>query len=473
MKRIISSVMLAVALLCSGRVPDAGHLRVSDNGRFLQFADGRPFFYLGDTAWELLHRLDRDEAGIYLSDRAAKGFTVVQTVALGELDGLSMPNAYGHLPLTDRDPGRPAVSEDGNDYWSHVDYIIGMANRLGLYIGLLPTWGSYCHDADKRIFDRHNAEAYGEFLGRRYKDAKLIWILGGDRNPETEEQKEVIRAMARGLRRGDEGRHLITYHPTGWCGSAQFFHDEEWLDFNMRQNGHESEFESYSKTSEDYGRSPAKPVVDGEPIYEDHPVSFRADKHGHSLASDVRRALYWDLFSGACGHTYGHHSVWQMFDPEKRGGVNNPLMPWREAIGQPGASQMSHARRLIESRPCLTRCPATGYALVAEEIATAMPGAGPYRFVATGDEEKSYVMIYVPAGRKFRVRGEAVDAPRLRGWWFDPRSGRSRSIGAFANDPVMSFISPTPGEATDWVLVLDDASKGYPAPGKRLCKENR
>jgi hypothetical protein len=84
-------------------------LRVSENHRFLVTEDGRPFFYLADTAWELFHRLSREEADRYLADRAAKGFTVIQAVALAELDGLTVPNRDGFLPLVDGDPGHPDV----------------------------------------------------------------------------------------------------------------------------------------------------------------------------------------------------------------------------------------------------------------------------------------------------------------------------------------------------------------------------
>src|SRR5512137_1079115 len=84
-------------------------LQVSENKRFLVFENGQPFFWLGDTAWELFHRLDRSEAETYLEDRAAKGFNVIQAVALAELDGLTVPNRQGHLPLEDKDPARPAV----------------------------------------------------------------------------------------------------------------------------------------------------------------------------------------------------------------------------------------------------------------------------------------------------------------------------------------------------------------------------
>src|SRR5262245_509374 len=56
--------------------PAPAKLKVSDNQRFLVTGDGQPFFWLGDTAWELFHRLNREEANQYLRDRAQKGFTV-------------------------------------------------------------------------------------------------------------------------------------------------------------------------------------------------------------------------------------------------------------------------------------------------------------------------------------------------------------------------------------------------------------
>src|SRR5688572_15889829 len=128
-------VVFSLLILWTGEAASAAaSLRVSDNQRFLVQADGKPFFYLGDTAWELFHRLNREQADAYLEDRAKKGFTVIQAVALAELDGLNDPNAYGHRPLTDNDPARPAIHEgDRNDYWDHVDYIVNKAERLGMF----------------------------------------------------------------------------------------------------------------------------------------------------------------------------------------------------------------------------------------------------------------------------------------------------------------------------------------------------
>ena len=82
-------------------------LRVSTDGRHLEKVDGTPFFYLADTAWELVHVLTLEQAHMYLRDRAAKRFTVIHTVLLSEMNGLDTPNAYGHLPLLNRGPLHP------------------------------------------------------------------------------------------------------------------------------------------------------------------------------------------------------------------------------------------------------------------------------------------------------------------------------------------------------------------------------
>ena len=458
--------LLALSAALSAAPPQ---LKVSDNHHFLVTETGAPFFWLGDTAWEIFHRLTREEADRYLQNRADKGFTVIQAVALAEFDGLHAPNAYGHKPLIDDDPTRPDV-QDGpaNDYWDHVDYIVKKANDLGLTVGFLPTWGDKWNQgsgAGPQIFTPVNAAIYGEWIGRRYKDAGLVWILGGDRGIETDTHREIMRALALGLRKGDGGAHLISLHPNGGAGSAGNFHNEPWLDFNMRQNGHDLEFTGrYDRTREDYNLTPPKPNLDAEPIYEDHPVSFNAKKFGHSVAADVRRAAYWDLFGGAFGHTYGHHSVWQFFDSAKHDPVNNPLMPWTEAMDQPGAAQMQHARHLLESRPFLTRVPDDSL-LVASGIPTAMPGAGTRHFAATRDESGSYAMVYAPVGRAFKVRMDKITGAKVKAWWFNPRDGSATALGEFPNTGERDFTPPNPGEALDWVLVLDDAAKNFPAPG--------
>jgi hypothetical protein len=109
-------------------------LRISENGRFLITEDGAPFFWLGDTAWELFHRLRMEEVDYYFRNRKEKQFTLIQAVALAEFNGLDTPNVYGNQPFKDNNPEAPDEA-----YWKFVDEVI--PERHYIYVGLLPTWG--------------------------------------------------------------------------------------------------------------------------------------------------------------------------------------------------------------------------------------------------------------------------------------------------------------------------------------------
>ncbi|MEO1498776.1 MAG: DUF4038 domain-containing protein [Planctomycetota bacterium] len=451
-------------------------LRVDERGRGLLAADGAPFFYLADTAWELLHRADRDETIRYLDDRAAKGFTVIQTVALAELDGLRTPNAAGHVPLVELDPARPlTVDGPANDYWDHVDFAIDAANRRGLTVALLPTWGDKWNlkwGVGPVVFTPDNARAFGLWLGARYRDADVIWVLGGDRPIESDEQRAIVVAMAEGVEAGDGGRRLKTFHPSGGYGSSDFFINADWIDLRFRQNGHEVRYEErFAGTLRDYQLEPSKPIVDGEPLYEGHPIGFNAARNGYSTAADVRRPLYWNLLSGACGHAYGHHSVWQMWRPG-RDPVNGPLMPWEQALDAPGAGQMQHGRTLMRLL--------AGWGLVPDEsLLKPLPwapddspiaarGAGRYRVLAARDAGGAGVVAYLPVGRPIRLDLSDLGAVGYAAW-FNPRTGELTPIDAVdpSNDGV--FDTPDTGELLDWVLIvaaepLDAASRRARSP---------
>jgi len=462
---------LLIGLFCgpvtglAGPVVDFRHgpLKVSENERFLVHEDGTPFFYLGDTAWELFHRLDREQADTYLANRAAKSYSVIQAVALAELDGLHTPNPYGHRPLIDDDPTRPDVKEGpDNDYWDHVDYIVEKAETLGMYIGMLPTWGDKWNKKWGKgpvVFTPENAEVFGRWLGRRYKDAtNIIWILGGDRPVENDTHAEIIRAMARGLARGDGDRHLMTFHPTGGRTSSEWFHEDEWLDFNMHQTGHKDRG-SWDSIRKDYERTPTKPVLDGEPLYEDHPINFDPMKFGFSAAWHIRRLAWWHVFAGGCGHTYGCHNIWQMYAPGRKP-VSWAHHYWDESLDLWGAADMTHVKSLMLSRPYLTRIP--DQSIIVSDV-----GKGDAHVRATRDSRGSYAFVYTPLGRPVTVGLDKLSGKRIRAWWYDPRHGTAQEIGTFKKKGNQEFKPPVHGKGNDWVLVLDDASKGFPALGKR------
>lgn len=430
-------------------------LRISANRRYLVRADGAPFFYLGDTAWELFHRLNREEAARYLEDRAAKRFSVIQAVALAELDGLAEPNALGETPLLQHDPTRPNEA-----YFAHIDAVVEHAAALGLYIGMLPTWGDKWNlkwGVGPTIFTPENAAIYGRFLGRRYRDQPIIWILGGDRPVETEAQRAIIVAMAEGLNEGDGGAHLKTFHPMGGHTSAEYFHDDSWLDFNMWQSGHSRNRDNYGCIAADYGLTPVKPCMDAEPGYEDHPSSFNPD-NGYLDDYDVRKALYWGLFAGAHGHTYGCHPIWQFWRPGRKP-ISWVRRPWYEALHLPGAAQVQHARALLLSRPYLSRIPD-------QQLIVSENGGGTLHIQASRDSDGSYALVYLPMSGSVDIDLERLSGDRLTAHWFDPRTGTARRVEDVTRSGVRTFRSP--GGGPDWVLTLDDAARRFPAPGMAI-----
>lgn len=428
---------------------------ISDNHRFL-LKDGKPFFWIGDTGWELLHRLNREQTDQYLKKRSEQGFTVIQTVVLAELDGLHTPNAYGEKPLIDDEPLKP-----NEQYFKHVEYVIDKANEYHINIGLLPTWGDKVFKntwgKGPEIFNEQNAAAYAGWLANRYKDKKnIIWILGGDRKPRGEADIAVWNAMGNAIMKATGNKAVISFHPQpGPLGSAEWFHKENWLAFNMFQTGHCRDEKVYEQIQRVYQLSPVKPVMDAQPIYEDHPVCFNAKDLGTSSAYDVRRSAYLDLFAGAFGHTYGCHDIWQMYS-ENVEPVNGPHYYWHDAMDLPGAWQMQYVRKLIESRSYTDRVPD-------QSVIKENDPAASERIQAT--RGRDYIFIYSAAGKPFTVLPGKISGDRLHAFWFDPRNGKATEAGIVPNTKENRFTPPSAGYGKDWVLVLDDVSKKYLFPG--------
>ncbi|HQK37210.1 MAG TPA: glycoside hydrolase family 140 protein [Bacteroidales bacterium] len=455
-------------------------LMVSPNGRYLMHSDGKPFLWIGDTGWELFHRLNREEADYYLSMRAKQGYSVIQAVVLAEMDGLNTPNAYGEKPLIENDPMRPNEA-----YFRHVDYVVDKAEELGLFIGMLPTWGDKVPNANPGygpvVFTKQNAFAYGEFLGKRYRDKLVIWILGGDRNVDSFEALDIWRAMADGLRKGDNGRHLITYHPRGEASSHYWLHNESWLDMNGYQSGHARHFNKVYRYAEALSLlQPRKPFIDLEPAYEDIPVRFwdywnwynpklkpeeqavingfivKKDfwKEGFFTDYDVRVHAYWDFLSGACGYTYGNNAIWQMF----REGIN-PAIPcltnWKDALERPGAASITHLRKILEARPFHKLIPD-------QSVIYGFNNDDSTHVRAAVSEDKDFLLVYLALGQKVSLTMGKVKAKNVNVAWYNPAEGRLVTAQAVENTGIKEFVPPSSGKGNDWLLILEDPQAGLP-----------
>jgi len=455
MPRLFWSVVLLAGSLCASGQSGwkHGRLKVSSDGHYLQYDDNTPFFWLGDTGWELFHRLRKEEIARYLENRRAKGFNVIQAVILAEFDGLTRPNQYGQLPLIDQDPEKPNIK-----YFELVDYTVQLALQKNMFMGLLPTWGdkvTKLWGEGPVIFNESNAYVYGKWLGDRYKDfPNIIWILGGDRPPFTDsvDYRPVWRAMAKGIKEGAGGKAIFTYHTWGGHSTSEYIHNEDWLSINTMQSGHGSghDVAVWKMIGRDRSLVPTKPTLDAEPNYEDHPVNPwpKWDPHnGYFRAYDVRKQTYRSVFAGACGVTYGHHAVWQ-FLSAREDTINYADRYWTEAIDRPGAFQVGYLKKLIERYSVLGRIPDQTI------IREGQGEKGEYMTAFRGDDNK-YAMVYLPVGRKIAVNTSFMGDDEVQTAWFNPRTGLMGKKTILKRQDVMRFTPPTTGVENDWVLIIE------------------
>ena len=466
-----------------------GALKVSDNNRSLQHANGKGFFWMADTAWDL-YRKTKEDISLYVDNRAQKKFTVLQIVAMH----------YAKVYSNDKQAFIDGDLSKPNDvYWEHIDFLIEEAQKRGMYVALLPVW----HDAigQKSFKNPDDAKQYGAWIAKRYKEKpNLIWVIGGDtkvldggrvnginmtasiaswlypdknitqeremtKDEKIAYEKAIWSALGETIDKYDT-KHLITFHPMQSIPS-KIFNRPKWLDFNMLQSGRGSIDESIRYVEEALDEGLA--VVDGESLYEN--LVYGGGSDIKRTPFQMREDAYSQLFVGAFGNTYGHTAVYRFWEknPTWQGdrcqnpGICTPVMHWRNALDANGAKQMQYVTELMQSRPIVSRIP--DQSLLAGE-----PSNKNGIVATTGD---GYAMVYTSHGQEFEVSINEIADSEVRAWWYNPRNGKSRIIREYSpNNSLVSFDPPgnptDPDEdvrnGNDWVLVIDDISKGFPLP---------
>ncbi|MFH0795434.1 MAG: DUF4038 domain-containing protein [Candidatus Omnitrophota bacterium] len=330
-----------------------GRLQVSQNKRFLEHADGTPFFWLGDTWWmELCKRLGwPGDFQLLAADRAAKGFSVIQIIA-----GL-----YPDMPAFDERGANEAGFPWEKDYarinpayFDMADLRINWLVRSGLTPCIVGCWGYFLPWMGIEKMKRHWRN-----LVARYGVYPVVWCLAGEgvmpyylsetKEKDSQFQKKGWTEIGRYVRGVDPYHNLITIHPTR-KGRDQV-EDPAVLDFDMLQTGHgdrQSLPATVSTVAEAYGREPKMPVIDSEVCYEGI---------GEACRQEVQRMMFWScILNGAAGHTYGANGIWQVNTREKPYGPSPHGMawgntPWEDAFQLPGSANLSLAKRFLERYP--------------------------------------------------------------------------------------------------------------------------
>ena len=436
-----------------------GKLVVSEEGRYLKHENGTPFFWLGETGWLLPERLNRDEAEYYLEQCKRRGYNVIQVQTLNNVPSM---NIYGQYSMIDGYNFKNINQKGVYGYWDHMDYIIRTAAKKGQYIGMVCIWGSPVNRGEMTV---EQAKAYGKFLAERYKDEpNIIWFIGGDIRGDVKTAE--WEALATSIKAIDKN-HLMTFHPRGRTTSATWFNNAPWLDFNMFQSGHrrygqrfgDGDYPIEENTEEDNWRfverslamKPMKPVIDGEPIYEEIPHGLHDENELLWKDYDVRRYAYWSVFAGSFGHTYGHNSIMQFIKPGV-GGAYGAKKPWYDALNDPGYNQMKYLKNLMLTFPFFERIPD-------QSIITGQNGERYDRAIATRGND--YLMVYNYTGRPMEVDFSKISGAKKNAWWYTTKDGKLEYIGEFDNGVHKFQHDSGYSSGNDHVLIVVDSSKDY------------
>ena len=434
---------------------DDGRLKVSDNQRFLQYENGKPFFWLGETAWLMPERLKREEVEYYLQTCHEAEYNMVQVQVL---NGVPSFNAYG---VPSHDKQGHLLTDAPYSYWDHMDYIIDVAAKNDIYVGMVCIWGSLVKGGKLSV---EQAKTYGTFLANRYKNRpNIVWIMGGDIQGDI--HPEVWETLAITIKQIDKN-HLMTYHPRGRYTSAHWWSQASWIDFHTFQSGHRrygqrmgnKDYPIPDNTEEDnwmyvdstWAYKPLKPVLDDEPIYEGIPQGLHDANEPLWQACDVRRYAYWSVFAGSCGHTYGNNAIMQFYR-EGYPPAYHCRKTWTEALHDPGFNQMKYLKHLMLALPYFERVP--------DQSIVIDNGMKYDRLAATRGTD--YLLVYNYTSRAMKMDLRKISGARKKVWWMDASTGRLTWLGEY-DSKVLTFRPHRVGtDIEDGVLIAIDAAKDY------------
>ncbi len=427
-----------------------GRIRVSPSKRYLVYDDGDPFFYLGDTAWEITWKSYKEQVLQYISDRKSKGFTVLQVVAFSHqlIYSYGIRNRYNETSFVDND-----YMKVNPRYYDYLDFIVKTANDSGLIVCLVPLWAAmsevnYNPLYPARYLSKEESLNLAKYIGARYSGCFIFWIIGGDNTYDTPEKKNFWSSFANIIRKGNGNVQLCTCHPSGWSSSFDYFDSTaHWLDFHMYQSSHTAGGDyTWIAGIKGFNLSNIKPVLNGEPNYEDiynnlwlpgdttQLITFRI------RSIDVRQASYESILSGALvGITYGANGVWQ-WHTEELPGSHIPRFTVMEAIKFPGSNNMTIVRKIMEKYKWFNFIPRQELIMDYKSSENFIPIA----------ENNEYCLIYFPSNTNYVILSENNNFLNTFSFWINPSNGDSLKRGYHNYN-----IAISPPDTNDWLLVFD------------------
>jgi hypothetical protein len=403
-------------------------------GNHLETLSGEPFLINGDTPWSLIVGPDREGVELYLENRKQKGVNALM-INLIERYFNGPEDAYGNSPFLV--PGD--FSTPNPAYFENADFVIRKAEEKGMAVFLFPAYlgaksSQTIHNEGWYAEVNANGDAkmyeYGRFVGRRYKDFKnIIWMMGGDCAPE--EALSEVREMVRGIKETSVNQ-LFSVHNSRFHSGVTEYPSDHWIDLNTT-------YANCSTTPthllSDYNRK--------------MPFFFIEGTYENEKASPIclRSQMYWTVLMGSCGYFFATKPVWG-FDTD-----------WQNYLDTQGSGDLQRAGELFRSRAWFDLAPDKDHKILTSGYGNISDGT--YAAAAKTRDGRNLI-IYSPDQRPLTVILSELQGKSCHGWWYQPSNGKCFDIGLIQNKGSRIF---TPPAESDWLLILDDAKLGLPAPG--------
>ena len=420
-------------------------LRIAASGRYLVDQHGTPWPLLGDAGWSAVGQLTDGEKLTYLDGLKALGFnltlvTLVETAYSDFVPG----NAYGEPPFT----GTIFRSAPNEAYWARVDAYVRAAGERGITVLMTPAYIGYGGDGVGSLMvaaSNAQMQAYGEFLGTRYRGhPNVMWMIGGDRTTTDPTLLARSNAVAVGIKNRDPN-HLMTAHTADGVTAASQWGVYPWLDVNA---GYFIEADKYvAQNAAAYADTPTRPVFNVEGIYEQERspvISYR----------DLRYQAWAALMTGSFGHIFGNNPRWHMGS----GYIFPSQGTWQQSLTtapyNKGSLQFTLFGSFVRANSGWAQTvPDTGYTFL-----TGGEGSGNDQAAARFSAAARLGLVYLPSARPITLdlTEFAGVAGQVQVRRYDPTNGSYSSVGTYptTGPQTIPSLGANADGASDWVIVV-------------------
>jgi hypothetical protein len=406
----------------------------SANGHHFVDAAGAPILVKGDTLWAAWVNLPTTDWETLCASRAGHGFNfiMVDLISCANQGGRDDTSTYdGVVPFTGGNLNTP-----NETYWSRIDTMLSIAESHGVTMGLYPM-DYYSMGSGQFFFGKSTADcqAYGTFLGNRYKNRpNIVWVFGNDYQSESTTVDNQYDACLTGWKNAGD-THLVSMQ-----GKFHMSLTTDWAfwaaraDFNCVYT-YEVQYH-LCKVGYDY--TPTMPAVMWEAAYIGEAYT------GGDVPLTVRKQIGWSLTQGSPGEVMGTQH-WRCNDTGWSTNLNETVM-----VGCTNMRSVFEAVAwwtLVPSTTFITSGAGTRVVPAAESGVGSpdWPAASDYASAAVSADGK-LAMAYVPTQRAITVNTAVLGTSPV-GTWIHPTTLATTAAGSLAG-------SNTPPAAGDWLLKI-------------------